>query len=480
MKKVVLVYDDSIAVSGRIRTIIGNRPYGKIVLKRQSLFTRVKNLAKKSIKDIEIKYVDNVEKFKTIEKAEKDAVFFHLFSSAAVLSAEDFNIIVEKAPFVNDVVVIRSGEKIHGVIISGREKYLEFLDEYFLQKSARFINGDVIETNCFVDISDYNNLLLFISSGFDARFFNSLVGDEYTVTKRSKDKRKMLAEYKYYWLIPERMRSFMVMPYDYKEDAEIAQYTMERMPMTDIAIRWTHGAVDLAELDKILDKTFYFFKSRETKSVSKDEFLAMANDLYIEKVRLRTEALKKLPEFKEISQLISSGTEYGSIDEIMNEYYALYGKISTRIFGQKPYLSVIGHGDVFFANMLYSKEANILRLIDPKGATEESQLWTNPYYDVAKLSHSICGNYDFFNTGSYDIELAKDMHFRLQVFTDNTKAKELFKEYLENNGYDYIMVRLCEASLFLSMLPLHIDNPHKVFGFILNAISILKEIEVNV
>ena len=71
----------------------------------------------------------------------------------------------------------------------------------------------------------------------------------------------------------------------------------------------------------------------------------------------------------------------------------------------------------------------------------------------------------------------KNMKFALKVNFNNEKYVELFKQYLQKYGYDYKMVRLYEASLFLSMLPLHIDNPHKVFGFILNAINILKEIE---
>ena len=127
--------------------------------------------------------------------------------------------------------------------------------------------------------------------------------------------------------------------------------------------------------------------------------------------------------------------------------------------------------------MLYSKETNLLRLIDPKGALEEEDLWTDPYYDIAKLSHSICGNYDFFNTGSYDIILNKDMQYSLNIHTDNRPYVAIFKEYLEANNMSYELVRLYESSLFLSMLPLHIDNPHKVFGFILNAISILEEIK---
>ncbi|MBC7389181.1 MAG: hypothetical protein H7329_08235, partial [Opitutaceae bacterium] len=44
------------------------------------------------------------------------------------------------------------------------------------------------------------------------------------------------------------------------------------------------------------------------------------------------------------------------------------------------------------------------------------------------------------------------------------------------HGYNYELVRIFEASLFLSMLPLHIDNPKKVLAFILNAINILTEI----
>ena len=53
----------------------------------------------------------------------------------------------------------------------------------------------------------------------------------------------------------------------------------------------------------------------------------------------------------------------------------------------------------------------------------------------------------------------------------------LFRSYLEKNGYDYVLVRLYEAGLFLSMLPYHMDQPGKVFGFLLNAIRILDEVE---
>ena len=87
-----------------------------------------------------------------------------------------------------------------------------------------------------MDLSVRANFLTFITGGFDARFFNALAGDEYTVTKRSAKKEKIKAEYQFYYLLPETMKMWFVMPYDYKEDADGASYTMERFHMTDIAI----------------------------------------------------------------------------------------------------------------------------------------------------------------------------------------------------------------------------------------------------
>ncbi len=118
-----------------------------------------------------------------------------------------------------------------------------------------------------------------------------------------------------------------------------------------------------------------------------------------------------------------------------------------------------------------------MKLIDPKGALTEAELWTNPYYDIAKLSHSVCGRYDFFNNGIYDIHIDEQFGYRLEIPFDNAKYVSVFRQKVAANGLDYLTVRIYEASLFLSMLPLHIDNPHKVFAFILNAKQILEEIE---
>ena len=79
----------------------------------------------------------------------------------------------------------------------------------------------------------------------------------------------------------------------------------------------------------------------------------------------------------------------------------------------------MSHGDLCFSNILYQRHANILRMIDPKGAKEEEDIWTDPWYDLAKLSHSICGRYDFFNSGLYRVEIGEDLKLGLHIEFEN-------------------------------------------------------------
>jgi len=474
MKKVTIIYDDIIEVTPRIKTIIGKNSYGDIVLKRKSLFTSFSQIINDSKIDCQIIRINNKKDLDDLLlKNFDDKIIFHYFSNNPISKVKEFELFLKKIEYSNDNFIV-SNNSIVGLIFSKSNDYQMFLNNYKENKNIEdYISYEKLEIDACLDISLYQNLLYYITGGFDARYFNQISGDEYTVVKNSQDKKKIKMEYMYYQLLPDEMKSWIVMPYNYVEQDNKASYTMERMPMTDIAIRWTHKAIEKEELLSILEKSFHFINKRPSKKVSKEEYNKISNKLYIEKLDDRVKKLKNLPEYKKIKLLIQSGTEYNDIDEIIAIYKELYYKLISK---DKLNEMVIGHGDLFFANMLYSKELNMLKLIDPKGALEEKDLWMHPYYDIAKLSHSICGNYDFFNTDGFSILLNKEMKFDLQIHFDNKEYVELFKNELVKNNYNYELVRIYEASLFLSMLPLHIDNPQKVFGFILNALNILKEL----
>ncbi len=476
MKKIILLYDDTINVPHNVKIIIGKASFGQIILKRKTIFNRIKEIVEETSIDSKVINLTSIKNaYKKIEIYDKETVILHMFSNFAIKDIEKFKILLGKMPFINEDYKIVQDNDIVALAFSSIENYKEMLDKYINLNNLESISKyNKIEVDAFLDISNYNNLLTYISQGFDSRFFNNLEGNEYIVTKKSTNKKKIKQEYTYYQLLPDEMKKWMVMPYNYVENEETAQYTMERLHMTDIATRWIHKAIDEEEFINILNKTFYYINNRIKKNISQKEYRKIESNLYVNKIKERIEQLKKEKLYAKIDMHIKSGTDFNSIDDIFEYYLSIYNKYENN---NKKYISVIGHGDLCFANMLYSKETDILKFIDPKGALKEEDLWTNPYYDIAKLSHSICGNYDLFNCGSYSIHINSELKCELEVYNNNDKYIEIFKQYVEKNGFDYNLVRLYEASLFLSMLPLHIDYPQKVFGFILNAINILKEIE---
>lgn len=462
-KKVYIVYSDNRIPGKDIANITGNKSYGDTIYKRVTLREHMKKFYE-GLKDVE-EFVD----FDACENIKNKNHPVILFYSDVIVKDEDaVQILITKALYAHEPYRIVQNNKIAGVIFEGVDALLSADEDVYS-------SYEQITVEAFTDISDVTNFRAFITGGFEARFFNSLKGDEYTLIKSSDNVKKLKAEHDFYYLLPDEMKQWFVRPFDYKESDGKASYKMQRFHMTDLAIRYIHGSISMDEFMDILDKVFYFVANRVTKEVDAATYEAMAQKLYVDKVAERIEMLKGMEGYPQIASLLASGTDYESIDAIFERYKTLYGKIRD---GRK-FINVfaVGHGDLCFSNILYSYDASLLLLIDPKGGENEADIYMDPYYDIAKLSHSICGHYDFLNSDLYEINVADDLKSKLLVYADNRAYVEAFKGRLCEMGVDFRLVRLYEASLFISMLPLHMDRPKKVYAFILNAIAILDSLE---
>lgn len=483
--KIYVVYDGSVEPNDNIRDIIGDKGFGNVIVKRQKL----SDIYQKQVSGLKVdelcwQHIGAYYEFEALKShicrdAEKQEVrVIHCFSNFIITDKTEVNQALAKAAFITETTAVKQGGKVAAVMFPDGETYGAFLDRVLDQKSSvaavRELKALPLNATGFGYIGSFFNFVQCITGHFDSRYFNALKGNEYTLTKTSKNKKKIKAEYTFYHLLPEDMRFWFVMPFNYTETATTASYTMERLHMTDLAVKWVHGSMDEEEFSELMDRYFYFFRSRHEKPCDQAEYNATARALYVDKVNKRVAELKQCPEYARIEALLAA-TPDADLDALVARYFALKDKIESR--HTYPAVRVIGHGDPCFSNALYNKATKTLKLIDPKGALTEAELWTNPYYDIAKLSHSVCGRYDFFNNGIYDIHIDEHFGYRLEIPFDNTKYVSVFRKKVAANGLDYLTVRIYEASLFLSMLPLHIDNPHKVFAFILNAKQILEEIE---
>jgi hypothetical protein len=273
------------------------------------------------------------------------------------------------------------------------------------QESLQPVQDDV----GIIDMRDPMHFTDYLTSNFDVRFFNSVqTVNDFVVVKRSTQKQKLRSEHALYRLLPDAMRMFFIQPYDYEEDAEFASYKMERLFVPDMALQWIHGSVDEVDLNRFLDKIFYFLSIRPVRRASGGTAQAVHDDAYRRKVSRRLEEFKALPEFQVVLPHVEAA--FGSIDALYTRYFRLLDARHPKAAELR-----IGHGDLGFSNILYSKSTGILRLIDPRGAEKEEDLYMDPHYDVAKLSHSICGNYDFINHGLFRLDIGARLQVQLVI-----------------------------------------------------------------
>lgn len=173
----------------------------------------------------------------------------------------------------------------------------------------------------------------------------------------------------------------------------------------------------------------------------------------LDKTLRRLEKLRGKDEFKNFftRKIIINGKPFHSLNEII----ALLPDMVSRLLFENvaEYFSVI-HGDLCLPNILVEEEHKFLRLVDPRGKFGDFDIYGDWRYDLAKLLHSLEGNYDFiiedeFKVNVHDAAIDYEMNF------DFSEYREKFFKVFENQLRNLPALRLIEATLFLSMIPLH-------------------------
>lgn len=477
-----IVFDDVALADPSLRDLLGVTHFGSLIFQRRRRCDAMAEIARRAGTGfIHLQTAADRDALnERLRNEEAGAFFLHVPAHLAPVCAEDDLITLLRqiayAP-ANLHLPAEAGNHQGWTLLPGsllRELLLKAAsgtqEDFFEQHGDTLV--EVRDRVRLISLSDERSLLDFLSGQMDARHFNAMVRDDYTITKRSTDRAKLKREFDFYQAVPPRMRMFLVEPFEFEDDGKVASYRMERLSIPDMAMQWVHGAFQAHEFERFLHHIFYFLENRPAKDAPRADVLAIQEDLYLGKVRRRISELKALPAYEALAPLFERA--FGGIDALLARYEEMYAKARTHIRADRL---VIGHGDPCFSNILYSKTNQYLKLIDPRGAASEADLYTDPLYDVAKLSHSILGQYDFINQGKFEVVIDDQLRPELKFEQPAAGwAARFFLEQLETAGYDLRTVRLCEASLFISMLPLHIDNPRKVLGFALRGNAILNEL----
>jgi hypothetical protein len=486
--KFICVYLDIQKVSAEVGAIINVSHYGDILFRKQKLKHYHQSIYHAAKVD-DFAYVgDESELTKILQEikyCKHPYVILH-HSAFAITQPDDFQIFLEKIKHLDTTLSIADFDTNKPFLVLRPDMALGVLDKiakqpqltlHVLENEVEVAEKFKLET-FYKTIESSVDFIDFLHANFEARHFNSIEKDELYITKRSTKKEKIEHEYRYYGFLPDDLKAFFIQPIDLRKEAEWASYKLEKINVPDVAIQWVHHSFSPKEFKNLLEKLFVFLQKRPSKPLSREESASVVEKFYVQKVAERIEELKSKSEYATIADIIKNSVHYGSIDAL----FELYKTKLKAVLDKKKYHAslALSHGDLCASNMLYDKRINLLKLIDPRGSSTQEGLFFDSYYDVCKLSHSVMGEYDFINNGLFELIYDPQLKLALKIESgqDRKVFQDAFVKLLEDKGYDYDLVRIFEASLFLSMLPLHIDNPKKVLAFILNAIHILHHIQV--
>lgn len=308
--------------------------------------------------------------------------------------------------------------------------------------------------------------LLAISS----RYFNSLSYDKSsnTILKRSPDANKLKLEGQFFDEAPPKLKRYFPTVIKSIEAGNLWELEMEYIGYPSLAEVFLYRDIGFNGWRRIIKSLSLVFDAfyNGTPLCTED-----ASWLYSHKTIQRQQNLESLLEREQAHPLHfiydCSYTVNGVSLPSLRDAFRLTVEQLMRSEKDRPLFT--GHGDLCFNNILVDPLFGSIKLIDPKAAMHPSTGicgLMDPLYDLAKLNHSFYGLYDSVANGLYRLDQVSSSCFEFRVYRPAHFGSivSMFQDMLLLERIDEPVCTLATANLFLSMLPLHADDPDRMMA----------------
>lgn len=311
-----------------------------------------------------------------------------------------------------------------------------------------------------------------------SRHFNSLIFDELrgTVRKQSRMVDKFVDEIRWYEALPQDLKILaprvISSSLNSGQEPRLPHIELEYYGYPSLAELFVHKQLDLAFYRSILDKLFKILNlfREHGRLVSEQD----ARTIYLDKTLNRIATFCAQSEsgraLFELETIRINGRELEGWPRLRGHMEELSASLADSM------IPCFIHGDMCFSNILYDPGSGVVRLIDPRGKWSQEIGAGDQQYDLAKLRHSVVGLYDFIIANEYTLE-GSGSDYSLVINAPRTLS--LISQHFDNlvsRVARLEAIKTVEALLFLSMLPLHSDDPERQTALFLTGIARLNEV----
>lgn len=344
-----------------------------------------------------------------------------------------------------------------------KDRLINFLTEQ-RKRDIYFVNFP----KPILDLTSFPELKALLSNNHDSRHFNDIKNEGNIYVKKSLNYTKLKTEYEFLAHVPEQLKNYYVEVFEYQQDEDSSKYSMVSYDYKDVAHQYLSHSISLDSFKKLMSILYRFFQ--DSKKVESLDYKKNSFENILSKNEERLGQLMDVNYYEELNTFLQ---KFVGIS-VEDHYNRIKIELEKRkdIYYKQEY--IFSHGDLCYSNILFSEQEMEIKLIDPKGF--ENYGMRSPYYDMAKLSHSIYGNYDLIINSMSEIVFDKDMKASLR-FTDFKHSEafvEQFEELVAKMKMDLNLIRLIESSLFLSMIPFHYENKRKAFMLCVRSVELFE------
>lgn len=349
------------------------------------------------------------------------------------------------------------------LIRSITQNHWDFFDG--LKSYNKKIKLQAINTKGWLDFGHVNTYYRSKAKFTTQRAFNELkINSEY-IEKSSINNNKIIAEANWFCELPFQLRNYIPQFMGSTQKGDRFSYRLEYLHHTALNELYVFSKLPSLVWKNIFNSCIQFLKNCQCITFDKNTNSNFLNKLFLEKTKERLELYCSMNNIK-TSDSWSFRGELISLDDIL--------RLSEKYLPKDNSYTTVIHGDFCFSNILYDFRTHRIKVIDPRGLDNDGKVTIFGYirYDIAKLSHSIIGMYDWIIAGYYQIKI-KENSIEFNVCQEQKEIKKLFidiikKEFNLSEANLYAM----QIQLFLSMLPLHDDDENRQNALFANAFNL--------
>lgn len=294
----------------------------------------------------------------------------------------------------------------------------------------------------------------------EARAFNSVCEIDGRIEKTSTQVGKLYSEFLFLKRMNQEQASIYPKVYDFnKFDLnQGAKYSMERVYGSTFSALLKSDELEVGWLLEFLDTYYELISTKNIESVQQNRLTHTAR--LRERHESRTKSL--------LGDVIPRGNRdnffYLSEHEVVSLNTALLLMLERICIepSSGTHESEFLHGDLVFSNIIRDVEGSY-KCVDPNGTFLIGPPF-GIYYDLAKILQCLSTNYDSWLQGEYSWQTIGGELFPVGIKTSQRELLRHFQLWLKKKKFSYDAVKkLCILHLY-AMMPLHQDNPMRIFA----------------